>query len=212
MWSSWTVFKLTPTLLTPLPKLPCFVILTLLLNCWPHLGCHCSVKCSVSICSSVIHTHTCTCTHACMHMLAHTLTHVYVLSLSLFLDLYMYCSLYLIFCSELQTCYHQSPHMNTYMCAYDTCARTHTHTQTHTHSLSLTIYIYIYISPWYNRTGWLGIKHQSTYLLSLSLSFCFSLWCSDYLFFSSKHQSIITASGYKPSWPVIHIWLWIYNV
>ena len=44
-----------------------------------------------------------------------------------------------------------------------------------------------YLSPWYNRTGWLGVKHQFTYLLTrlsypwggrpgLPNSPCGSLW------------------------------------
>ena len=50
-----------------------------------------------------------------------------------------------------------------------------------------------FISPWYNRTGWLGVKHQLTYLpvwficlvyasLSLFLRVYFSVWQLSYLF------------------------------
>ena len=34
-------------------------------------------------------------------------------------------------------------------------------------------------SPWYNRTGWLGVKHQLTYLLSLSLIFSTTILWSE---------------------------------
>ena len=48
-----------------------------------------------------------------------------------------------------------------------TRARAHTHTHTHTHTH---IYTYIYAptcswSSWCNCNGWLGVKHQVTYLI-----------------------------------------------
>ena len=36
--------------------------------------------------------------------------------------------------------------------------------------VSLSLSLSLSLSPWYNRTGWLGVKHQLTYLLTLSLS------------------------------------------
>ena len=72
------------------------------------------------------------------------------------------------------------------------------------------------LSPWYNRTGWLGVKHQLTLSLSfslslslfvsvsvplslsLSLSLCLSVCLSVCLSLSSKRRSILLCPRKMP--------------
>ena len=89
------------------------------------------------------------------------------------------------------------------MCIRDS---THTHTHTHTHTQINTIattwkgellnHVFPWAtgnffsalcvhSPWYNRTGWLGVKHQLTYLLTYFM--CgYSVYRLDYIWFLSQ--------------------------
>ena len=96
---------------------------------------------------------------------------------------------------------------NFFLSSKGDCSRLHTHTQTQSHFLyslrtnirdciqitfiqtqkPFSIYMSVYLSvclsiclssPWYNRTGWLGVKHQLTYLLTICLPACLAIYMS----------------------------------
>ena len=85
------------------------------------------------------------------------------------------------------------------------------------------------VSPRYNHTGWLGIKHPVTYSISLSLVFSFSSLSFPYLcntvivIRSTDHLLIQWANQIKPNlnlklavsrydlnlWKCWHVWYWL---
>ena len=77
---------------------------------------------------------------------------------------------------------HTSIHTNSFPQTH-TGMDTNTHIQTHTHTQMYTdkymnkhLLSFCLFSPWYNHNGWLGIKHQVTYLLSAFSEFIQKSW------------------------------------
>ena len=60
-------------------------------------------------------------------------------------------------------------------------------------SVTVASFIYIYDSPWYNCNGWLGIKHQVTYLHVYHIHKCIILIVVNRYWFhiTRQHQTII---------------------
>ena len=48
------------------------------------------------------------------------------------------------------------------------------------------------VSPWYNRTGWLGVKHQLTYVFT-TWSFAVKMWYFPISMSRSKNMSVFNS-------------------
>ena len=62
------------------------------------------------------------------------------------------------------------------------------------------------LSPWYNRTGWLGVKQQLTYLLTASSVLCLSFFAPAFCWCSSPSSAFHFSRRLKGL-----VWLLVFN-